>query len=41
MSSSGQSGKPDIAYRFVDHVRYLDAFIAATGIRTAYIVAQN
>lgn len=21
----GQSGKPDIAYRFVDHVRYLDA----------------
>ena len=22
----GQSGKPDIEYRFVDHVRYLDAF---------------
>jgi len=24
----GQSGKPDIAYRFADHVRYLDAFLA-------------
>ena len=23
----GQSGKPDIAYRFFDHVRYLDALI--------------
>jgi len=28
----GQSGKPDITYRFDDHVRYLDAFIAAAGI---------
>ena len=27
----GQSGKPDIAYRFADHVRYLDAFIAQAG----------
>src|SRR5690348_1065039 len=25
----GQSGKPDIEYRFADHVRYLDAFLAA------------
>lgn len=25
----GQSGKPDIEYRFVDHVRYLDAFLQA------------
>jgi len=24
----GQSGKPDIEYRFADHVRYLDAFLA-------------
>ena len=23
----GQSGKPDIEYRFADHVRYLDAFL--------------
>lgn len=37
----GQSGKPDIDYRFADHVRYLDAFIAASGIRSAYLVAQD
>jgi len=37
----GQSGKPDIAYRFEDQVRYLDAFIAAAGIDSAYLVAQD
>ncbi len=37
----GQSGKPDIAYRFDDHVRYLDAFIAGHGIASAYLVAQD
>jgi haloalkane dehalogenase len=37
----GQSGKPDIDYRFVDHVRYLDAFIAASEIDSAYLVAQD
>ena len=37
----GQSGKPDIAYRFEDHVRYLDAFLAARGITSAYLVAQD
>ncbi|HEY8550316.1 MAG TPA: alpha/beta fold hydrolase [Vicinamibacterales bacterium] len=37
----GQSGKPAIAYRFADHVRYLDAFIAASGITSAYLVAQD
>lgn len=37
----GQSGKPAIDYRFVDHVRYLDAFIAAAGIKSAYLVAQD
>jgi haloalkane dehalogenase len=37
----GQSGKPDIAYRFDDHVRYLDAFIAASGITSAYLVGQD
>src|SRR6266550_8168139 len=37
----GQSGKPDIAYRFADHVRYLDAFVAEAGISSAYVVAQD
>lgn len=37
----GQSGKPDIAYRFADHVRYLDAFLEAAGIESAYLVAQD
>src|SRR5215472_4703214 len=37
----GQSGKPDIAYRFEDHVRYLNAFIAKAGIGAAYLVAQD
>ncbi|TYO66388.1 haloalkane dehalogenase [Bradyrhizobium hipponense] len=37
----GQSGKPDIAYRFFDHVRYLDAFIEERGIKSAYLVAQD
>jgi len=37
----GQSGKPNIEYRFRDHVRYLDAFIAASGITSAYLVAQD
>jgi len=37
----GQSGKPDIAYRFEDHVRYLDGFLAAAGITSAYLVAQD
>jgi haloalkane dehalogenase len=37
----GQSGKPDIAYRFEDHARYLDAFIAAAGVSSAYLVVQD
>jgi haloalkane dehalogenase len=37
----GQSGKPDIEYRFQDQARYLDAFIAASGITSAYLVAQD
>lgn len=37
----GASGKPDCEYRFFDHVRYLDAFIAAQGITSAYVVAQD
>jgi haloalkane dehalogenase len=37
----GASGKPDIAYRFFDHARYLDAFIEALGATSAYLVAQD
>jgi haloalkane dehalogenase len=37
----GQSGKPEIAYRFEDHARYLDAFLAKMGIGSAYLVAQD
>jgi len=37
----GQSGKPEIPYRFEDHVRYLDAFIAKAGIASAYLVAHD
>src|SRR5580693_6181974 len=37
----GQSGKPDIEYRFFDHVRYLDAFLDKTGISSAYVVAHD
>lgn len=37
----GQSGKPDIAYRFTDHVRYLDAFIERAGISSAFVIAQD
>lgn len=37
----GQSGKPDIEYRFADHVRYLDAFLDTAGISSAYVVAQD
>jgi haloalkane dehalogenase len=37
----GQSGKPDIPYRFEDHVRYLDAFLADRLITSAYLVAQD
>jgi len=37
----GQSGKPDIEYRFADHVRYLDAFLDRAGITSAFVVAQD
>lgn len=37
----GQSGRPQIAYRFVDHARYLDAFLDESGIRSAYLIAQD
>jgi haloalkane dehalogenase len=37
----GQSGKPDIVYRFADHVRYLDAFLDKAGISSAFVVAHD
>jgi haloalkane dehalogenase len=37
----GQSSKPACEYRFFDHVRYLDAFIANSGIESAYLIAQD
>jgi haloalkane dehalogenase len=37
----GQSGKPDIEYRFTDHVRYLDAFLDRAGIASAFVIAQD
>src|ERR1700745_513234 len=37
----GQSGKPDIEYRFGGHVRYLDAFLANAGISSACVIAHG
>ncbi len=37
----GQSGKPDIEYRFADQVRYLDAFLDQAGISSAFVIAQD
>lgn len=37
----GQSARPDIAYRFSDHVRYLDGLIDELGLSSAYLVAQD
>jgi haloalkane dehalogenase len=37
----GGSGKPDIAYRFADHARYLDAWFEALGLGEAVIVGHD
>jgi len=37
----GQSGKPEVEYRFQDHVHYLDAFLGGTGITSTNVVAQD
>jgi len=37
----GQSGKPQIEYRFIDHVRYLDAFLDALDLNEIVLVAQD
>lgn len=37
----GRSDKPDIAYRFEDHVRYIDAFIEALGLGSLTLVVHD
>jgi haloalkane dehalogenase len=37
----GESGKPDIAYRFVDHARYLDAWFDAVAPSDVVIVGHD
>lgn len=38
---TGASGKPDIAYRIADHVRYLDAWIEALGLDEIVFVGHD
>ncbi|MFN7925256.1 MAG: haloalkane dehalogenase [Bryobacteraceae bacterium] len=37
----GESGKPDIGYRFEDHYRYLEAFVAALGLDSITFVLHD
>jgi len=37
----GDSGKPDIGYRFSDHARYLDAWFEALGLRDVVLVGYD
>ncbi len=37
----GMSDKPDIAYRFEDHVRYIDGFIEALGLNRMTLVIHD
>ena len=37
----GQSDKPDLEYRFVDHARYVDAFIEAMGLERVTLVIHD
>jgi haloalkane dehalogenase len=37
----GRSGKPDIAYRFADHARYLDAWFDALGLDEVVLVGHD
>ncbi|WP_338864719.1 haloalkane dehalogenase [Myxococcus stipitatus] len=37
----GSSGKPDIAYRFADHARYLDAWFDALALRDVVLVGYD
>ena len=37
----GDSGKPEIAYSFADHARYLDAWFEALGLRDVVLVGHD
>lgn len=37
----GRSGKPDIPYRVADHVRYLDAWFDALGLRDVVLIGHD
>jgi haloalkane dehalogenase len=37
----GQSGKPDIAYQFADHARYLDAWFDALGLADVVLIGHD
>jgi haloalkane dehalogenase len=37
----GDSGKPEIAYRFADHARYLDAWLDALSLRDVVLVGYD
>lgn len=37
----GQSNKPDLEYRLVDHVRYVDGFIEALGLERVTLVVHD
>jgi haloalkane dehalogenase len=37
----GKSGKPDLDYRFQDHVRYLDAFVEGLKLKEVFLVGQD
>ncbi|MGQ0622337.1 MAG: haloalkane dehalogenase [Panacagrimonas sp.] len=37
----GMSDKPELAYRFEDHVRYVDAFIEAMGLKRVTLVIHD
>jgi haloalkane dehalogenase len=37
----GKSGKPDIDYRFFDHVQYVEGFIEALGLRNITLVGHD
>src|ERR1700751_2536447 len=37
----GQSDKPDIEYRFVDHVQYVEGFIQALGLQHLTLVLHD
>lgn len=37
----GKSDKPDLAYRFADHIKYMDGFIEAMGLKNITLVIHD